>query len=78
MKSENFHSGQCFLSNAVVAAPMARKRPALTAVKTTPRSIKTVAKPPVDVRPRHDPSAPGALVMPRPDASHPLLADKQK
>jgi DNA repair and recombination protein RAD54B len=65
LDAHQFLSGKCFTPSAAAVEPLVKKQAVVGRM-----GFKKCAKPLLDPRPRHDPSIDGALVMPRPDASH--------
>ncbi|XP_060591362.1 DNA repair and recombination protein RAD54B-like [Ruditapes philippinarum] len=72
-----FKSGKCFTGNTVTSSAPLPKVPVKNVSKPFSKPLKagcidsTVSKPePVVVKPRYDPTIPGALVMPAPSDSH--------
>ncbi|XP_072426320.1 DNA repair and recombination protein RAD54B isoform X1 [Chiloscyllium punctatum] len=83
---EDFMSGRCFHSTVAGSShvPMATfsqqplLKPFTNPLKNSAGSSQTeiVQKTKIDCKPRHDPNAPNALVMPRPNLSHQWLFNK--
>ncbi|XP_041962952.1 DNA repair and recombination protein RAD54B isoform X1 [Alosa sapidissima] len=83
ISAEDYAKGRCFqeVSTATSTVPVLESAVARSAAKPFSRpSLKGgVAKskePEREIRPRHDPNAQGALVMPRPPANHQWLWNK--
>ncbi|XP_060679653.1 DNA repair and recombination protein RAD54B [Hemiscyllium ocellatum] len=83
---DDFMSGRCFHSTVAgsshVPMPTFSQQPSLkpftNPLKNSAGSSQTeiVQKTRIDCKPRHDPNAPNALVMPRPNLSHQWLFNK--
>ncbi|XP_006636185.3 DNA repair and recombination protein RAD54B [Lepisosteus oculatus] len=84
VSAEDFSSGRCFHegpAEAAAAPPVPARRPAQKpfagpARKSGSGALQRAPETEAGCRPRHDPLAPGALVMPRPTLNHQWLFNK--
>ncbi|XP_078253309.1 DNA repair and recombination protein RAD54B isoform X2 [Rhinoraja longicauda] len=87
ISTEDFMSGRCFNAAATAASsdpslPNPSQQPLLKQFTSPLRDasgfsqVEGLKKPAADCKPRHDPTAPNALVMPRPNLSHQWMFNK--
>ncbi|XP_072107979.1 DNA repair and recombination protein RAD54B isoform X1 [Mobula birostris] len=86
ISTEDFMSGRCFHNTAAASSDLSRpptsQQPLLKQFTCPLRNAAGLSqteglkKPLMDCKPRHDPSAPNALVMPRPNLSHQWIFNK--